>query len=140
MGLSIWRNGVRLTTIPNPLHNTSTKLSGLSLSTDYTFHLVLKTTAGTFSSPIVKIKTHSIADTSGVAVCFGLIEPEGLKEEAKEALGKMGGRFAEKIQIDTTHFVATSSASVGNPKGGAGVEYQKALQLSIVSAFCFWLE
>lgn len=42
LGLSIWRNGQRLTTIPNPGTNTSTKLSGLALDTDYTFHLTLK--------------------------------------------------------------------------------------------------
>ncbi|KAI5474277.1 chitin synthase [Pseudohyphozyma bogoriensis] len=131
LGLSIWRNGQRLTTIPNPLHNTSTKLSGLSLDTDYSFHLVLKTSAGTYASPIVKIRTHTIADTSGVAVCFGLVEPTNLLDEAQAALVKMKARSSDKIQIDTTHFVATSPASVNNPTGGPGVEYQKALQLSI---------
>lgn len=133
LGLSIWRNNQRLTTIPNPLNNTSTKLSGLSLDSDYTFHLVLKTSAGTFTSPIVKIHTHTISDTSGISVCFGLVEPAGLLAEAKDALKVMKARGDDRIQIDTTHFVATSPASVGNPKGGPGVEYQKALQLSIVS-------
>ncbi|ORY61174.1 hypothetical protein BCR35DRAFT_326729 [Leucosporidium creatinivorum] len=131
LGLSIWRNGQRLTTIPNPLSNTSTKLSGLSLDTDYTFHLVLKTSAGTFSSAIVKTRTHTITDTSGISVCFGHIEPETLLTEAKAALGSMKARFYDKIQIDTTHFVATSPASPSNPSGGPGIEYQKALQLSI---------
>jgi hypothetical protein len=132
LGLSIWRNGQRLTTIPNPLHNTSTKLSGLSLDTDYSFHLVLKTSAGTYNSTIAKTRTHTITDTSGISVCFGLVEPESLLTEARAALGTMKARYYDKIQIDTTHFVATSPASPSNPTGGPGVEYQKALQLSIV--------
>ncbi|KAK4049391.1 CCA tRNA nucleotidyltransferase, mitochondrial [Microbotryomycetes sp. JL201] len=131
LGLSIWRNGQRLTSIPNPLHNTSTKLSGLSLDTDYTFHLVMKTTAGTLSSPIVKTRTHTINDTSGLSVCFGHVEPEKLLDEAQTAIRDMKAKYSDKIQIDTTHFVATSPASPSNPSGGPGPEYQKALQLSI---------
>ncbi|KAM0749709.1 hypothetical protein T439DRAFT_357238 [Meredithblackwellia eburnea MCA 4105] len=131
LGLSMWRNGQRLMTIPNPLTNTSTKLSGLAVDTDYSFHLVLKTSAGTFTSPTVKIRTHTIENTSGVTVCFGLCEPESLLKEAKAALDVMKGRHSDKIQIDTTHFVATSPAAVDNPTGGPGVEYQRALQLSI---------
>ncbi|KAM0792882.1 hypothetical protein ACM66B_002644 [Microbotryomycetes sp. NB124-2] len=131
LGLSIWRNGQRLTSIPNPLHNTSTKLSGLSLDTDYTFHLVMKTTAGTLSSPIVKTRTHTINDTSGLSVCFGHVEPEKLLSDAQNAIRDMKAKYSDKIQIDTTHFVATSPASPSNPSGGPGPEYQKALQLSI---------
>lgn len=133
LGLSIWRNGQRLTTIPNPLTNTSTKLSGLALDSDYTFHLVLKTSAGTFTSPIIKIHTHTISDTSGISVCFGLVDPPQLLGEAQAAVAEMKAKHFDKIQIDTTHFVATSPASAANPGGGPGVEYQKALQLSIVS-------
>ena len=132
ISLSIYRNNQRLTTIPSPLTNTSTKLSGLQLDTDYTFHLVLKTTAGTYSSPIVKTRTHTIDNTSGISVCFGLVEPKELLEQAKEAVKEMGAKWDDKIQIDTTHFVATSSASRNEPRGGPGVEYQKAIQLSIV--------
>ncbi|SCV72674.1 BQ2448_4211 [Microbotryum intermedium] len=129
--LSVWRNGQRLTTIPNPQSNTSTKLSGLALDTDYSFHLVLKTSAGTYSSPTAKTRTHTITDTSGISVCFGLIEPEAKLAEAKSALAAMKAKYSDKIQIDTTHFVATSPASASNPTGGPSVEYQKALQLSI---------
>lgn len=93
---------------------------------------MLKTSAGTFTSTIVKTRTHTITDTSGISVCFGHIEPENLLTEAKAALGSMKARFYDKIQIDTTHFIATSPASPSNPSGGPGIEYQKALQLSIV--------
>ncbi len=139
LSLAIWRNKERLTTIPNPLNNTSTKLSGLALATDYNFHLVLKTTAGTFTSNVAETRTHTIADTSGVSVCWGLVEPAGLLDEAKTALDKMGAKGGDKIQIDTTHFVATSSAGRENPAGGPGVEYQKAQQLSIPVVSPDWL-
>ncbi|GAA5879364.1 hypothetical protein JCM16303_003177 [Sporobolomyces ruberrimus] len=143
ISLSIYRNNQRLTTIPSPLTNTSTKLSGLQLDTDYTFHLVLKTTAGTYSSPIVKTRTHTIDNTSGISVCFGFVEPKELSEQAKEAIREMGAKWDDKIQIDTTHFVATSSAASRNEprggSGGAGVEYQKAIQLSIPVVSPEWL-
>lgn len=130
LNLTIYRNGQRLTNIPNPLNNTSTKLSGLDLDTDYTFHLVLKTTAGTFSSPVIKVRTHTISDTSGISVCFGHIQPPHLVDEAKEALAAMNARWSDRIQIDTTHFVCTTpAASPSQP--GPGVDYQRAQQLSI---------
>lgn len=139
ISLSMYRNGQRLTTIPNPLNNTSTKLSGLQLDTDYSFHLVLKTTAGTFSSPVVKTRTHTIDNTTGIHVCFGLVHPPELFEEAKKAVQEMGASHADKIEIHTTHYIGTSSASRQNPQGGPGVEYQKALQLSIVRCFPLFL-
>jgi hypothetical protein len=70
LSLSIWRNGQRLAAIPNPTTNTSTKLSGLDLDSAYTFHLVLKTSAGSYTSNLVKTRTHTIANTSGIRVCF----------------------------------------------------------------------
>lgn len=94
---------------------------------------MLKTTAGTFSSQIVKTRTHTITDTSGISVCFGHIDPPNLLADAKSAIQAMKAKQFDKIQIDTTHFVATSPASPSNPEGGPGPEYQKALQLSIVS-------
>ncbi|GAA6004119.1 uncharacterized protein JCM10292_005892 [Rhodotorula paludigena] len=139
LNLSIYRNGQRLTTIPNPTHNTSTKLSGLQLDTDYHFHLVLKTTAGTCSSQTVKTRTHTIDNTTGISVCFGLVEPRELVDQAEAAVVALGARRADKIQIETTHFVATSSASRDNPAAGPGVEYQKAVQLSIPIVSPEWL-
>jgi chitin biosynthesis protein CHS5 len=86
--LDIYRSGQRLASIPNPLTNTSTKLSGkpslligigsdsrlgLQTNTAYTFQLVLKTTAGTLPSNVIHVKTHTLEDTSGISVCFGTI-------------------------------------------------------------------
>lgn len=59
-------------------------------------------------------------------------------EELKRALDSMGAKWSEKIQIDTTHFVCTTSLSLtavarggGSAAEESGVEYQKAIQLSI---------
>ncbi|TDL30072.1 hypothetical protein BD410DRAFT_759264 [Rickenella mellea] len=136
--LDIYRNAQRLAAIPQPLTNTSTKLSGLALDTDYTFQLVLRTTAGTYPSNIIRARTHTMADTSGVCVCFGTVSDARVLEQAKEALREMRARWSDKIQIDTTHFVCTTPAATpagagatGGVSSGPGVEYQRALQLSI---------
>ncbi|KAI9569269.1 hypothetical protein HD554DRAFT_2092507 [Boletus coccyginus] len=137
--LDIYKNSQRLASIPNAVTNTSTKLSGLSVDTTYTFQLVLRTTAGTFPSNLIRPRTHTIAETSGISVCFGTVADEALLQDAKTALGEMRAKWSDKIQIDTTHFVCTTpamtptgaNASGGNVSGGPGVEYQRALQLSI---------
>ncbi|KWU45642.1 hypothetical protein RHOSPDRAFT_3114, partial [Rhodotorula sp. JG-1b] len=139
VNLSIYRNGQRLTTIPNPKTNTSTKLSGLQLDTDYAFHLVLKTSAGTYTSPVVKTRTHTIDNTTGISVCFGLVEPQKLADAVYHAVQELGAKADDRIQIDTTHFVATSSATKANPNGAPGPEYQKAIQLSIPVVTPEWL-
>ncbi|KAG8890478.1 Chitin synthase, class 5 [Tulasnella sp. 332] len=136
--LDIYRNQQRLAPIPFPLQNTSTKLSGLEQDTAYIFQLVLRTTAGVFPSNIIKLKTHTMADTSGISVCFGNVQDKALLEDAKLALEDMKAKWSDRVQIDTTHFVCTTPASTpqgasatGGTSGAPGVEYQKALQASI---------
>ncbi|KAJ2930861.1 hypothetical protein H1R20_g6220, partial [Candolleomyces eurysporus] len=144
--LDIYRNGQRLAAIPAPLTNTSTKVSGLDLNTEYSFQLILRTTAGTFPSNLIRVRTHTITDTSGICVCFGNVQDEVLLENAKMALREMGARWSEKIQIDTTHFVCTTPAATptgaqasGSQVGAPGVEYQRALQLSIPVVQPHWI-
>ena len=138
--LDIYKNRQRLASIPSPTQNTSTKLSGLELDTEYSIQLVLRTTGGTFSSNIVRVKTHTTTNTSGIRVCFGTVQDPELLKRAEAAVEEMGGGWSNKIQIDTTHFVctsptataATAQAGGGNVGlSGPGVEYQRALQLSI---------
>lgn len=136
--LDIYRNRVRIAPIPSPLTNTSTKLSGLAIDTDYNFQLVLRTTAGTFPSNLLRVRTHTMTDTSGISVCFGNVQDSVLLENAKLALREMGAKWSDVIQIDTTHFVCTTPAAAssaaqaqGSIASAPGVEYQKALQLSI---------
>jgi chitin biosynthesis protein CHS5 len=136
--LDIYKNGQRLASIPSPSTNTSTKLSGLEISTEYRFQLILRTTAGTYPSNLLKVKTHTMTDTSGISVCFGNVQDSVLLGNAKMALQEMKAKWSEKIQIDTTHFVCTTPAPVpsaaeatGNAATSPGMEYQRALQLSI---------
>ncbi|KAJ9479309.1 Chitin biosynthesis protein CHS5 [Pseudozyma hubeiensis] len=142
LSLDIYRNNQRLAPIPNPLHNTSTKLSGLDLNAEYTFHLVLKTTAGTFSSPVIKTRTHTINDTSGISVCFGHVHDAEMLEAAKTALGNMKAKWHDRIQIDTTHYVCTDARNPGDtnaPQGSQGQGYGKAMQLSIPAVLPHWI-
>ncbi|KAI0642470.1 hypothetical protein C8Q79DRAFT_213479 [Trametes meyenii] len=136
--LDLYRDRQRVAAIPSPLTNTSTKVSGLQLDTEYTFQLVLRTTAGVYPSNALRVRTHTMSDTSGISVCFGTVEDDVLLENAKLALREMGAKWSDKIQIDTTHFVCTTPAATpsgaqasGTIVTGPGVEYQKALQLSI---------
>ena len=126
--------------------NTSTKLSGLELNTEYSFQLILRTTAGTYASNVIRIRTHTMTDTSGICVCFGNVQELLLLENAKIALREMRAKWSDKIQIDTTHFVCTTPAaastgsqSSGSTGGAPGVEYQRALQLSIPVVQPHWI-
>jgi len=138
--LDIYKNRQRLASIPNPLQNTSTKLSGLEMDTEYSIQLVLRTTGGTFLSNLISAKTHTTTNTSGIRVCFGTVQDPEVLESAEVALEEMGASWSNKIQIDTTHFVCTTptaTPAAAQTSGGAvgvsgpGVEYQRALQLSI---------
>ncbi|KAJ7448224.1 fibronectin type III/BRCA1 domain-containing protein [Mycena galericulata] len=144
--LDIYRNGQRLAPIPSPLTNTSSKLSGLELNTEYTFQLILRTTAGTFPSNLIRVRTHTMSDTSGISVCFGTVQDSVMLENAKMALRDMKAKWSDKIQIDTTHFVCTTPAATpsgaqasGSSPVAPGVEYQRALQLSIPVVQPHWI-
>ena len=67
-------------------------------------------------------------------------------ENAKTALKEMNAKWSDKIQIDTTHFVCTTPAATaggaqvtGSVIGAPGVEYQRALQLSIPVVQPHWI-
>ncbi|KAF8076858.1 fibronectin type III/BRCA1 domain-containing protein [Lyophyllum atratum] len=144
--LDIYRNGQRLAAIPSPNTNTSTKLSGLEINTEYSFQLILRTTAGTFPSNLIRVRTHTMSDTSGISVCFGNVQDTVMLENAKVALREMKAKWSDKIQIDTTHFVCTTPAATpngaqasGGTSGAPGVEYQRALQLSIPVVQPHWI-
>jgi hypothetical protein len=113
----------------------------LQLDADYTFQLILRTSAGTYPSNVIKVRTHKISDTSGISVCFGNVADPTVLEDAKNALQEMGAKWSDKIQIDTTHFVCNTPATAGaGPLSNTpGVEYQRALQLSIPVVQPTWI-
>jgi hypothetical protein len=134
--LDIDRNGEHLSAVPSPMTNTSTKHSGMEINTEYSFQLVLRTTAGTFPSNLLRVHTHTMSDTSGISVCFGNVQDPVLLENVKLALREMGAKGSDNIQINTSHFVCTTPAATptganvaGNASGAPGVAYQRALQL-----------
>jgi hypothetical protein len=87
-----------------------------------------------------------MSDTSGISVCFGNVQDSMLLENAKLALSDMGAKWSDKIQIDTSHFVCTTPAATPsgagaarNTSGAPGVQYQRALQLSIPVVQPHWI-
>ena len=122
--LALYKNGQRLGTIPNPASRTSTKLSNLAIDTEYTFHLMLSTSAGVFESEPVTVHTHKMTDLSGITICVGdLNGSEISREELEQSIDKMGCKpLQDSVKLDTTHFVAANES---------GRQCQRAKDLSI---------
>lgn len=129
--LTLWRDGSRLGNIPKPLVTTTTKLSGLAIDTDYTFQLVLRTTAGTYYSEPLKIRTHKLSNLSGITVCAGTLPPDQ-QERLTSAIEAIGAKPLQKrVRIDTTHFVCSV------PEGD---EYQRAKEMNVPIVVVDWIE
>lgn len=131
--LTLYKNGLKLGRVPNPLVNKTTKLSGLQLNTEYEFKLRMETTAGVFFSDPLKITTHKMTDLSGITVCIGDIQAhEGITtEDIISSLHEMGAKpLQTEVAVDTTHFIATA---------GNGLQWKKALETNIPVVRPEWL-
>ncbi|CDK26922.1 unnamed protein product [Kuraishia capsulata CBS 1993] len=132
--LTLFKNGTRLGQIPNPLVNTTTKLSGLPVDTPYTFQLRMKTSAGEFNSKPVQIVTHKMTDLSGISVCLGEIDryEDFTVEDIKECLANIAAKPLQKqVEVDTTHFVCTKAS---------GPQWEKAVSMNIPVVRPEWLK
>lgn len=127
--LTLYRNGNKAGTIPNPKEVHSTKLSGLGVDTEYTFHLVLKTSAGTFSSEKLTVQTHKMTDLSGITITPGHM-PSALRESLQRSVERIGAKIADTVRIDTTHFVCTE---------GRGPAWEKAVENNIPVVVPDWV-
>lgn len=127
--LTLYRNGSKAGTIPKPSDVHSTKLSGLAVDTEYTFHLVLKTSAGTFSSDKLKVQTHKMTDLSGITITPGHM-PAALRESLQRSVERIGAKLADNVRIDTTHFVCTE---------GRGPAWEKAVENNIPVVVPDWV-
>lgn len=107
----------------------STKLSGLAVDTEYVFHLVLKTSAGTFSSEKLKVQTHKMTDLSGITITPGIM-PAALRESLQRSVERIGAKIADSVRIDTTHFVCTE---------GRGPAWEKAVENNIPVVVPDWV-
>ena len=129
--LTLYRNGAKTGSIPNATTFTSTKISGLAVNTEYTFHLVLKTSAGTYSSDKVTVMTQKLTDLSGITVCPGVMPPEA-KEQLEATLTRIGAKpLQDYVRIDTTHFVCTE---------GRGQAWERAVETNIPIVRPEWVE
>jgi hypothetical protein len=108
----------------------TTKISGLAVDTKYTFHLVLKTTAGTYASEKLVVQTHKMTDLSGITVTPGIL-PAPLKESLTKAVERIGAKLAPEVRIDTTHFVTIE---------GRGILWEKAVEMNIPVVRPEWVE
>jgi hypothetical protein len=130
ISLSLYRNGQKAGNIPRPLQMHSTKISGLAVDTEYTFHLVLRTTAGTFTSERVTVRTHKMTDLSGITITTGILSGT-YRESLTEAVERIGAKLVDGVRIDTTHFVTTE---------GRGQSWEKAVENNIPVVRPEWVE
>lgn len=130
ISLSLFRNGQKAGSIPRPTVMQSTKISGLAVDTEYTFHLVLRTSAGTYSSEKIVVKTHKMTDLSGITVTPGIL-PAQLRDSLTKAVERIGAKMADTVRIDTTHFVTTE---------GRGIAWEKAVEMNIPVVRPEWVE
>ncbi|KAI9675273.1 MAG: Chitin synthase, class 5 [Caeruleum heppii] len=129
-GLSLYRNGNKAGNIPRPLDTKMTKISGLGVDTEYTFHLLLRTSAGTYSSEKLTLKTHKMTDLSGITVTPGILAPP-LRDSLQRAVERIGGKLSDTVEIDTTHFVCTE---------GRGPQWERAVEMNIPVVRPEWVE
>ncbi|KAJ5249183.1 Fibronectin type III [Penicillium chermesinum] len=118
--LSLYRNNSKAGSIPRPLETRSTKISGLAIHTEYTFHLSEKLTC----------RTHKMTDLSGITVTAGVLDP-ARKEALGAALDRIGGKLIDTVRIDTTHFVCSE---------GRGPQWEKAVASNIPVVVPEWVD
>jgi chitin biosynthesis protein CHS5 len=129
--LSLYRNGAKAGAIPRPLEMRATKISGLVVDKEYTFHLVLRTSAGTSSSERVTVRTHKMTDLSGITVTPGPM-PSALRQSLEGSLRRIGAKLAaDEVRIDTTHFVCTE---------GRGPQWEKAVEMNVPVVVPDWVK
>ncbi|KAI5371171.1 putative chitin biosynthesis protein Chs5 [Septoria linicola] len=126
--LSLYRNGTKAGNIPRD--KLSTKISGLALDTEYTFHLVLRTSAGQYSSEKLNVKTHKMTDLHGITITPGVM-PGQLKDSLAETVNRMGAKMIDSVRIDTTHFVCTEAR---------GQAWEKAKEMNVPIVVPDWVK
>lgn len=130
ISLSLYRNGQKAGIIPKPLQMHTTKISGLAVDTKYVFHLVLRTTAGTYTSDKVEVQTHKMTDLSGITITTGIL-PQSMRENLSVAVERIGAKLVDTVRIDTTHFVTTE---------GRGIQWEKAVEMNIPVVRPEWVD
>lgn len=132
LSLDVMRNGERIARVPQPLVTTSTKLSGLSIDTEYAIQLMMHTTAGSYVSNEVRTRTCTLDDMSGVHVCIGSIPDASLDVATKTIIEAMGAHWSNKMELETTHLVCMTPPSASDESQQKMYEKAQLLSLPIV--------
>ncbi|KAL1413279.1 hypothetical protein Q8F55_001034 [Vanrija albida] len=123
-GLEMYRNGQRWGRVGADVgtdhEKHEWKTGGLQSGEEYTFQLVLKTTAGTFTSNLIRVRTHTMDNLTGLYITFGAVQPPSLLSQLRQCLQEIGAREAPTVQLATTHFVCTSPLVGGDDSGRGG--------------------
>jgi len=130
ISLALYRNDQKAGNIPRPLALHSTKISGLAVDTEYAFHLVLRTSAGTYASKRIEVRTHKMTDLSGITIATGIM-PASVREGLARAVERIGAKMVDGVRIDTTHFVTME---------GRGLQWEKAVEMNIPVVRPDWVE
>ena len=128
--LALYKNGQKMGNIPKPTEQLATKISGLAIDTEFTFQLVLRTSAGVYSSERLMVRTHKMTDLSGITVTPGVL-PAPLRTSLTSAVERIGAKLIDSVRIDTTHFVCTE---------GRGREWERAVEQNIPVVRPEWVE
>jgi hypothetical protein len=120
-GIDVFKNGQKLSQNLPPSAN-SVKLSGLDVAHDYTVWIVLRTSAGSFTSNKLMVKTHTMENLSGLNPTFGQFSNPNDQEELIGILNRLGAGYSEELTSDNTHFICSV------PKGP---KYERAMELNI---------
>ncbi|ORX35383.1 hypothetical protein BD324DRAFT_652515 [Kockovaella imperatae] len=144
-GLEMYKNGQRWGRVGGDYgkrEKREWKTGGLQSAEEYTFQLVLKTTAGTHLSEVVRVKTHTMDNLTGLYIHFGAIQPPSLLKQLKACLQDIGARESPSMALDTTHFVCTTPIIGGDEQGQGGAvdpDYQEALKANLPVVGPDWL-
>ncbi|WVW86242.1 hypothetical protein I302_108284 [Kwoniella bestiolae CBS 10118] len=146
-GLEMYRNGQRWGRVGGDYgqgkkEKREWKTGGLQSGEEYTFQLVLKTTAGTYPSNLIRVRTHTMDNLTGLLIHFGPIHPPQLLSQLREGLQQIGARESSTVALDTTHFVCTTPIVGGDDSGRGGQidpEYQEAARMNLPVVGPGWL-
>jgi hypothetical protein len=120
-GIDVYRNGIKLAVTPSSTA-TSVKLSGLDMNHDYELWIVVRTSAGAFTSNKELIRTHTIDNLTGLNPTFGLFNNPADAVELMEIISRIGASYTEDLSTDNTHLICTL------PRGP---KFERAQELNI---------
>ena len=120
-GIDVYRNGIKLAATPSPNAH-SVKLSGLDMNHEYELWIIVRTSAGSFSSNKELVRTHTIDNLTGLNPTFGLFNNPSDVSELVEIITRIGASYSEDLSTDNTHLICTL------PRGP---KFERAQELNI---------